>query len=102
MAYTQIQKIGDLQLDLGGFLPEVEVAYVTYGELSPRGDNAILLTHGYTTTHLFCDGGAAASESSWRDVVGPGKPIDTNRFFVVSSNMLGSSYGDHGPPKHRS
>jgi homoserine O-acetyltransferase len=89
--------IGDLYLELGGFLPSVEVAYVTYGKLSPQRNNAILLTHGYTTTHLFCEGGAAASEPSWHDVIGPGKPIDTERYFVISSNMLGSSYGTTAP-----
>jgi homoserine O-acetyltransferase len=89
--------IGDVYLELGGLLPSVEVAYVTYGKLSPHPNNAILLTHGYTTTHLFCEGGAAASELSWHDVVGPGKPIDTKRYFVISSNMLGSSYGTTAP-----
>jgi len=97
MTNTSSEMIGDLYLELGGFLPSVEVAYVTYGKLALHPNNAVLLTHGYTTTHLFCEGGAAASESSWHDVVGPGKPIDTERYFVVSSNMLGSSYGTTAP-----
>ena len=56
----------------------------------------MLLTHGYTSSHLFADGGAA-SEGSWSPLVGPGCAIDTDRFFVVSSNMLGSSFGSTGP-----
>ena len=97
MTNTSSEMIGDLNLELGGFISAVEVAYITYGKLSPQRNNAILLTHGYTTTHLFCEGGTAASESSWHDVVGPGKPIDTERYFVISSNMLGSSYGTTAP-----
>src|SRR5262249_9681827 len=97
MTNTSSEMIGGVNLELGGFISAVEVAYITYGKLSPQRNNAILLTHGYTTTHLFCEGGAAASESSWHDVVGPGKPIDTERYFVISSNMLGSSYGTTAP-----
>eukprot|EP01035_Chromulina_nebulosa_P038523 gene38523-52040_t len=59
-------------------------------------------THGYTSSHLFADGGPAASEGSWGSLVGPGAPIDTDRFFVVSSNMLGSAFGSTAPRTKRS
>jgi homoserine O-acetyltransferase len=97
MATTQIGRIGDLPLKRGGSLPDAELAYVTYGRLAPDGTNAILLTHGYTSSHLFADGGASASEGSWSGLVGPGKAIDTDTYFVVSSNMLGSAYGSTAP-----
>jgi homoserine O-acetyltransferase/O-succinyltransferase len=93
---TEIGSIGDLPLQHGGVLTDATLAYVTHGALAPDGRNAILLTHGYTSSHLFADGGAA-SEGAWGPLVGPGCAIDTQRFFVVSSNMLGSSYGSTGP-----
>ncbi|MCB2003227.1 MAG: alpha/beta fold hydrolase [Burkholderiaceae bacterium] len=89
--------IGDLPLECGAVLPAVELAYVTYGTLAPDGRNAVLLTHGYTSSHLFADGGEGSSEGSWASLVGPGRAIDTDRYFVVSSNMLGSAFGSTGP-----
>jgi homoserine O-acetyltransferase len=95
---TILGQIGDLQLEGGGTLPNVRLAHVTYGRLAPGGKNAVLLTHGYTSSHMFAHPtGAVSSEGSWADLVGPGKPIDTDRFFVVSSNMIGSSYGSTAP-----
>lgn len=92
---TSFAEIGDLPLRLGGSLPGARLAYTTMGRLAPDGRNAVLLTHGYTSSHLFIDG--SASEGSWATLVGPGQAIDTDRFFVVSSNMLGSSYGSTAP-----
>jgi homoserine O-acetyltransferase len=96
MTSTAFASIGDLALRHGGFVRDATLAYVTHGALAPGGRNAVLLTHGYTSSHLFADGGAAA-EGSWSPLVGPGRPIDTDRFFVVASNMLGSSFGSTGP-----
>lgn len=96
MSQTSFGSIGDLPLRHGGVLRDARLAYVTYGAPAPDGRNAVLLTHGYTSSHLFAEGGAAA-EGSWAALVGPGRAIDTDRFFVVSSNMLGSSYGSTGP-----
>ena len=89
--------IGDLELELGDVLRSVELAYVTYGSLARDGRNAVLLTHGYTSSHRFAEGGSSASEGSWSELVGPGKAIDTDRCFVVSSNVLGSSFGSTAP-----
>lgn len=91
-----IQNLGDLPLRRGGLLRGVELAYVTYGRLDADGRNAILLAHGYTSSHLFAEP-AAAPYGGWSELVGPGRAIDTDRYFVVSSNMLGSSYGSTGP-----
>jgi homoserine O-acetyltransferase len=96
MTESRIAGIGDLALKGGGILRDAEVAYVTYGRLADDGSNAVLLTHGYTSSHLFADGDGA-SEGSWSGLVGPGRAIDTDRLFVVSSNMLGSSHGTTGP-----
>ncbi len=90
---TKIASIGDLTLVSGVVLPNVEIAYVTTGTLAADGRNAVLLTHGYTSSHFI----AGSSEGPWDAMVGPGRAIDTNRFFVVSSNMLGSSYGSTSP-----
>ncbi|MCZ8150102.1 MAG: alpha/beta fold hydrolase [Roseomonas sp.] len=94
---TAFQEIGDLQLRLGGVLRSTRLAYITRGRLAPDGRNAVLLTHGYTSSHSFIEGGSGASEGGWSDLVGPGLAIDTDRFFVVSSNMLGSSFGSTAP-----
>ena len=95
MSKTQLAQIGDLPLRSGGTLRAAELAYVTYGALAPDGRNAVLMTHGYTSSHLFADGGTA--EGDWSTLVGPGRPIDTDRLYVVSSNMLGSSFGSTAP-----
>lgn len=95
MTDTSIGSVGDLALRHGGQLRDARLAYVTYGTLAPDGRNAVLLTHGYTSSHLFADDGAV--DGSWAPLVGPGRTIDTDRMFVVSSNMLGSSYGSTGP-----
>jgi homoserine O-acetyltransferase len=83
----------DMALEGGGVLPEVTLAYVTRGRLAPDGRNAILVTHGYTSGPRMIEPGVASSEGAWSTLVGPGAPIDTDRYFVVCSNMLGSSYG---------
>ena len=92
-AGTSIARIGDLRLQSGAVLLAAELAYVTHGTLAASGRNAVLLTHGYTSSHIM----GGSSEGPWDALVGPGRAIDTDRFFVVSSNMLGSSYGSTAP-----
>lgn len=83
----------------GAVLAQVTIAYETYGRLATDGRNAILVAHGYTNNHHAAGRYAEADPQPgwWDGVIGPGKAIDTNRFFVVSSNMLGSSYGSTNP-----
>jgi homoserine O-acetyltransferase len=83
----------DFRLRNDEVLPEITIAYCTRGHLAPDGRNAVLVTHGYTSGHSMIESGAGSSEGSWSTLVGPGAPIDTERCFVVCSNMLGSSYG---------
>jgi homoserine O-acetyltransferase/O-succinyltransferase len=88
----------NFKLVSGTAMPEITIAYETYGTLAPDGRNAVLLTHGYTSSqHMAGRAGANGAEGSWDGLVGPGKAIDTDRLFVVSSNMLGSSYGSTNP-----
>ena len=79
----------------GTVMPEATIAYETYGRLAPDGRNAILCTHGYTGSHHFAGRNPANGNQpgSWDGLIGPGKAIDTDKLFVVASNMLGSSFG---------
>lgn len=85
--------ISDFRLQSGEVMPEITIAYCTRGTLAPDGRNAVLVTHGYTSSHRMIESGTGSSEGSWSTLVGPGAPIDTSRDYVVCSNMLGSSYG---------
>jgi homoserine O-acetyltransferase len=78
-------------------LPELKLAYETYGALAPAGRNAILVTHGYTSSQHAAGLDAHGEAGWWDGLIGPGGAIDTNKYFVVSSNMLGSSYGSTAP-----
>lgn len=90
-------RTSDLVLSKGGLLPQAELAYIHTGELDVDGSNVVLMTHGYTTGHHFVMPDSLAAEGSWSELVGPGRAIDTDRFFVVSTNALGSCYGSSGP-----
>lgn len=94
---TAALNIGDLRLRSGTVLPAVQVAYSCRGTLAPGGANAILLTHGFTSAHTMIEPGHLVAEGSWADLVGPGRAFDTERHFVVCSNMLGSAFGSTGP-----
>jgi homoserine O-acetyltransferase len=87
----------DVRLSGGGLLPECTLAWRSLGRLNAAGDNAVLVLHGYTTGPSMLEAGANVAEGSWSGLVGPGKAIDTDRYFVVCPNMLGSSYGSTGP-----
>ena len=87
------------KLESGQVLPELTLAYETYGRLAPDGRNAILVTHGFTSSHHAAGKYTVTDPTAgwWDGLIGPGKAIDTDRYFVVSSNMLGSSYGTTAP-----
>lgn len=90
--------IGDLPLASGRVLRQACIAYATAGSLAADRGNVVLVTHGFTSSHLFIGrAGPAASEGSWSGLVGPGAAIDTERYHVISSNMLGSSFGSTAP-----
>jgi len=88
-----------LKLKSGALLPEFEIAYETYGELNAARSNAVLVCHALNASHHVA--GYYADEPHnvgwWDNLVGPGKPLDTRRFFVVGNNYLGSCFGSTGP-----
>ena len=88
-----------LKLTSGAVLPEFEIAYETYGELNAARSNAVLVCHALNASHHVA--GSYANEPDnvgwWDNMVGPGKPLDTNRFFVVGNNYIGSCFGSTGP-----
>src|ERR1700755_583253 len=96
--------VKSFRLESSVVMREIVIAYETYGTLAPDGRNAVLLTHGYTSSQHMAgryadsDGAPTGAEGAWDGLVGPGKAIDTDKLFVVSSNMLGSSYGSPRPP----
>lgn len=81
----------------GGSLPEVTIAYETWGELSPARDNLILITTGLSATSHAARHAPGDEPGWWEAMVGPGHPIDTNRYFVVCTNVLGGCFGSTGP-----
>jgi homoserine O-acetyltransferase len=87
----------NFRLEGGEVLPRLTLAYETYGRLAADGRNAILVTHGFTGTHYAGGRYPDGAPGWWAGLIGPGKTIDTERYFVVSSNMLGSSYGSTAP-----
>lgn len=88
--------VGPVQLEAGGFLPDVTLAYETWGALNADSSNAILIHHALTgSTHVTQ--GDSDDAGWWEELVGPGAPVDTTKFFVVSVNMLGGCYGSTGP-----
>ena len=89
---------GPLPLDSGAVLAPVDIAYETYGALDDDGGNAILICHALTMDqHVASRHPRTGKPGWWLQMVGPGKPIDTNRYFVVCANVLGSCMGSSGP-----
>jgi homoserine O-acetyltransferase len=88
-----------LPLTCGRTLAEYELAYETYGTLNAERSNAVLVCHALNASHHVA--GHYADEPDnvgwWDNMVGPGKPLDTERFFVVGVNNLGSCFGSTGP-----
>lgn len=89
----------DLRLESGRILGPITLAYETYGSLNADRSNAILVAHAWTgSAHLA--GRYSADEQKpgwWNEIVGPGKLLDTDRYFVICSNVIGSCFGSTGP-----
>ncbi len=89
----------NLSLQSGARLAPVTLAYETWGTLNAEGDNAILITHALTGNSHAHDAQRPDDPKVawWNPLIGPGRPIDTSRYFVVSSNVLGGCSGSTGP-----
>jgi homoserine O-acetyltransferase len=87
-----------LKLDAGVQLAPFQIAYQTYGKLNAEKSNAILICHALTgDQYVFGEHPATGKPGWWETMVGPGKPIDTDRFFIVCPNVLGGCMGTTGP-----
>lgn len=91
--------LDQLSFDDGGVLAPVSLAYETWGRLAPSGENAVLLCHALTGSAHARDERQPDDPRAgwWNPLVGPGRVFDTERYFVVCSNVLGGCYGSTGP-----
>ncbi|MEC5190454.1 MULTISPECIES: homoserine O-acetyltransferase MetX [unclassified Arthrobacter] len=93
---VQYLPIGSLALECGSSLPEVVLGFETWGTLNAEASNAVLIEHALTgDTHVTR--GDSDEPGWWEQLAGPGAPVDTDRYFVVSINILGGCYGSTGP-----
>ena len=86
-----------LTLTYGSTLPSFNVAYETWGTLSPSKDNVILLHTGLSASSHAASTPANPADGWWEKFIGPGKALDTNQFFIICTNVLGGCYGSTGP-----
>ncbi len=90
--------IDEIELESGRKFGPVVQVYATYGKLNPQKSNVILVCHALTGSHHAAGEDVKGLPSAWWDpIIGPGKALDTNRFFVICINVLGSCYGSTGP-----
>ena len=88
-----------LTLRGGSVLPEYELVYETYGRLNADRSNAVLVCHALNASHHVAGRYANDPDNTgwWDNMIGPGKPLDTDRFFVIGVNNLGGCHGSTGP-----
>jgi homoserine O-acetyltransferase len=90
------------RLDSGRTLDHVEIAYETWGQLSPAKDNVVVVCHALTGDQFAGSPNPVTGRPAWWDrIVGPGLPVDTNRFHVICSNILGGCMGSTGPASRK-
>ncbi|MEJ7687269.1 MAG: homoserine O-acetyltransferase [Variovorax sp.] len=94
-----MQFAGPLGLSSGASISGYTLAYETYGTLNAQRSNAVLVCHALNASHHVAGvyAGQDRSEGWWDNMIGPGKPVDTDRFFVIGINNLGSCFGSTGP-----
>ncbi len=100
IATPQSQHFADaLPLQSGAALRDYSLSFETYGTLNAQRSNAVLICHALNASHHVAGtyAGQDNSEGWWDNMIGPGKPVDTNRFFVIGVNNLGSCFGSTGP-----
>ena len=96
--HTRTARLSGFQTRSGYRLKEIEINYLTLGKLSPEKDNAILICHALSGNAHVAGAHHETGRPGWWDLyVGPGKTIDTNKFFVICSNVIGGCNGSTGP-----
>ena len=90
-----------LELVYTGSLPSFDIAYETWGTLSPKKDNVILLHTGLSASSHAASTEANPSDGWWEKFIGPGKALDTNQFYIICTNVIGGCYGSTGPSSFR-
>jgi homoserine O-acetyltransferase len=90
---------GPLPLQSGASIRDYDLSYETYGRLNADKSNAVLICHALNASHHVAGSyaGQDRSEGWWDNMIGPGKPVDTDKFFVIGINNLGSCFGSTGP-----
>lgn len=95
---ARIAKRDAVRLSCGVELRDIPVAFQTYGTLNAEKSNAILICHALTADQYAANGNPVTGKAGWwHFMIGPGKPIDTRRFFVICTNVLGGCMGSYGP-----
>src|SRR5512138_447516 len=95
---TQYAQIDSVSLDCGVVLGPIQVAYQTYGQLNADRSNAILICHAFSgDAHVAGVHAVSGKPGWWDNMVGPGKGFDTDKYFVICSNVLGGCSGTTGP-----
>ncbi|MBB5352621.1 homoserine O-acetyltransferase [Haloferula luteola] len=106
--FVTFREDGPLSLREGGEVPEITLAYESWGELNADGSNAILLFHALSGSHHAAGHNPAIPgighrwqpemhDGWWEGIIGPGKALDTDKFFIICANYLGGCYGSTGP-----
>lgn len=90
-----------LELVYSGSLPSFDIAYETWGTLSPKKDNVILLHTGLSASSHAASTEANPAPGWWEKFIGPGKALDTNQFYIICTNVIGGCYGSTGPSSFR-
>jgi len=96
-ARKHVQVEGEFSMRRGGVLIEPTIAYETWGTLNPARDNAVLIFTGLSPSAHASSCGADTAPGWWEEMIGPDRAIDTERFFVICINSLGSCFGSTGP-----
>ena len=94
---SKIQVEGRFRMHRGGYLESPVIAYETWGKLSPERDNAIIIFTGLSPSAHAASSPQNPSAGWWEDMIGSGLPLDSDRFFIICINSLGSCFGSTGP-----